>query len=425
MSIIKKVTAREVLDSRGNPTVECDVVTEDGLFRSIVPSGASTGSYEAVELRDNEKRYMGKGVLKAVRNVNEVIANKIVGMDCREQESIDNVMIEIDGTENKSNIGANAILSVSMSVCKAGAHALKKPLYEYIAELSRRSGCVLPVPQLNVINGGKHAGIKNDIQEHMIMPIGAKTFSEAIRMSVETYHTLKNILKKRFGAQGMLLGDEGGFVPKLRNIQDRLDTILEAIKETGYENKIMLALDAASSEFFHINRYKIGQREYNSPELVDFYQELVSTYPIISIEDGMAEDDWEGWTELTKRLGKRIQIVGDDLLVTNPKRIKKAIELKAVNSLLVKINQIGTVTETIKAANLAFSAGWTVVVSHRSGETEDSFIADLAVGLCAGQSKFGAPARSERNAKYNQLLRIEESLGKKAKYIGRNFRKVE
>ena len=394
-----------------------DVLTEAGLSRAIVPSGASTGRHEALELRDKEKRYGGKGVLKAVKNVNTIIAPKIIGDDCVNQKAIDEVMLELDATKNKSKLGANATLAVSMAVCKAAAHYLKVPLFEYLGSLSNRKANVMPIPQFNVINSGKHAGIDNDIQEHMLMPLGAKNFSEALRMGAETYHELKSLLKKKFGAAGTLLGDEGGFAPKISNVEDRLEIITKAIEKAGYNKEISLALDCAASEFFSKNNYKIQNKKYSPLELVDFYADLIKKFDIISIEDGMAEDNWEGWKEMTKKLGGKIQIVGDDLLVTNPNRINKAIYSKACNSLLLKVNQIGTVTEAIDAAKIAFNNKWTVVVSHRSGETEDSFIADLVVGLNAGQSKFGAPARSERNAKYNQLLRIEEELKNKSKYF--------
>jgi len=325
-------------------------------------------------------------------------------------------MLELDGTKNKSKLGANAIVGVSMAVCKAAAHYLQVPLYEYIGSLANRQATVLPIPQFNVINGGKHAGIENDIQEQMIMPLKARNFNEALRMGVETDYVLKDILKKKFGAIGTLLGDEGGFVPKTDKIEFRLELMTKAIEKAGYSKEISLALDCASSEFFYKNYYKIGKKKFSSSELIDFYSDLIKKFDIISIEDGMAEDDWEGWKEMTKKLGDKIQIVGDDLLVTNPDRINKAVHSFACNSLLLKVNQIGTVTEAINAADIAFKNKWTVVVSHRSGDTEDSFIADLAVGLNAGQSKFGAPARSERNAKYNQLLRIEEELKEKARY---------
>lgn len=423
---IESIRAREVLDSRGNPTVEADLKTSDGLFRAMVPSGASTGVHEAVELRDkDEKRFGGKGVLKAVQNVNKKIAPKVKGFDVTDQRGLDELMKKLDGTENKGNLGANAILSVSMAACKAAAASKGKTLYSYIATLSKRKGVTLPVPQFNVINGGKHAGKDNDPQEHMFMPVGAKNFAEALRMGAETYHVLKKMLKDKYGVNAVTLGDEGGFVPPINTPHERLDYMVKAIEEAGYGKKIAIALDPASSEFFYIDGgyYMIGKKKYSSGELVDFYADLVKTFPIVSIEDGMSEDDWGGWVEMTKKLGGKIQVMGDDLLVTNITRIKKAIELDAVNSMLLKLNQIGTVSESIDAANMNFKNGWTVIVSHRSGETEDSIIADVAVGLDTGQIKTGAPARSERVAKYNQLLRIEEEQGSKAKYLGKNFRK--
>ena len=419
MSKIKKVLAREVLDSRGNPTIEVDVVTDKAAASAIVPSGASTGKHEALELRDGDKkRYNGKGVLKAVNNVNKIISKKLIRLDCRNQKNIDELMIKLDGTENKSNLGGNAILAVSMAVCKAGAISKNIPLYKYINEIlnlkNEQNKFLMPIPQLNIMNGGKHAGIENDIQEHMIMPVKFNSFNEALRAGVEVYHELGKLLKNKFGSQAILLGDEGGFVPKIDNVEERLELIDEAINNAGYKNKIFLALDCAASEFFYSDYYKIGNHEYSAGQLIDFYKNLVKKYNIISIEDGMAEDHWSGWKQLNKELGKKIQIVGDDLLVTNVNRIDEAIKERACNALLLKVNQIGTVSEAIEAAGLAFKNKWNVVVSHRSGETEDSFIADLAVGLNANQSKFGAPARSERTAKYNRLLRIEEELGKKA-----------
>ncbi len=419
MATIRSITAREVLDSRGNPTVEAELQTDDGTFRSMVPSGASAGVHEALELRDGGSRYMGKGVKKAVGNVNKIIAPRLIGMEISDQRSVDKVMIELDGTENKSRLGANAILPVSMCVCRAGAASEGLWLYEYIRAMGGFGDSVLPVPQLNIINGGRHAGQENDIQEHMIMPVGVKNFAEAIQMASETYHSLKSLLKERFGARGTLIGDEGGFVPPIDNVRDRLELVIKAIEKAGYSTReIKFALDPASSEFFYDGVYRIGEQEMQSGEMVDFYTDLVSSYPIISLEDGMAEDDWDGWIELTKKLGSKIQIVGDDLLVTNTKRIQRAIDLRAANSVLIKPNQIGTISETLDAIKMAYKAGWTAVVSHRSGETEDSFIADLVVGATTGQSKFGAPARSDRNAKYNRLLRIEEHLGTRSKYGG-------
>ena len=415
MSKIKKVIAREVLDSRGNPTIEVDVVTDKHVASAIVPSGASTGSHEALELRDGDKaRYNGKGVLKAVDNVNKIISKKVIGNDCGNQKKIDELLIKLDGTENKSKLGGNAILGVSMAVCKAGALERNISLFQYVNEISNNKNkkFLLPIPQLNIINSGKHVGVENDIQEHMILPVNFKSFKDALRAGVEAYHSLKKILRKRYGAKETLLGDEGGFSPHVLSVEKRLDLILEAIHEVGYDGKIKIGLDCAASEFFYSDYYKINGKNYSPGELIDFYKNLVQKYKIISIEDGMAEDHWSGWKQLNKELGKKIQIVGDDLLVTNVNRIERAIEEKSCNSLLLKVNQIGTVTEAIAAANLAFKSKWSVVVSHRSGETEDSFIADMVVGLNAGQSKFGAPARSERTAKYNRLLKIDKELGK-------------
>ena len=416
---IKKVLAREVLDSRGNPTVEVDVVTEKITTSAIVPSGASTGSHEALELRDGDKkRYNGKGVLKAVDNVNKIISKKVIGLSCENQKKIDELMIRLDGTENKSNLGGNAILAVSMAVCKAGAINKNISLYEHINQIQnfKSKKFMLPVPQLNIMNGGKHAGIENDIQEHMIMPVKFKSFKESLRAGVEVYHELGKLLKGKFGSQGILLGDEGGFVPKIDNVEERLELIDKAINNTGYKNKIFMALDCAASEFFYTDYYKIRGKDYSPGELIDFYKNLVKKYKIISIEDGMAEDHWNGWKQLNKELGKKIQIVGDDLLVTNVKRIEEAVDKKACNALIIKPNQICTVTETIDAFKLSLKNKWNNIVSQRSGSTEDTFDADLVVGLNAGQFKYGGPARSERTAKYNRLLRIEEELGKKARF---------
>ena len=413
---ITLVKARQVLDSRGLPTVEAEVHTAHGFSRAIVPSGASTGTHEALELRDNDKPYLGKSVSRAVTNVNRVIAPKLKGHAVDEIENLDKLMIELDGTPNKGKLGANAILSVSMACCKEAALAAETPLYSFLAGLAGRKGDTLPVPQVNVINGGRHGGQENDVQEHMLYPFKAESFAQALQFSVETYQALKLILKKAYGARAVLLGDEGGFVPPIKTVPERLNLLNEAIELTGYKGKIALALDSAASEFHADGVYTLGEKRYSSGELIDFYVELVKTYPIVSLEDALAEDDWDGWTELTQKLGGKVQIVGDDLLVTNSERINKALRLKACNALLLKVNQIGTVSEAIKAASLAFSKGWKVVVSHRSGETEDDFISDLVVGLDAGQSKFGAPARGERTAKYNQLLRIEEALGGKARF---------
>jgi enolase len=416
MPEIMKIKAREILDSRGNPTVEVDLFTRKGLSRASVPSGASTGRHEALELRDKGKRYLGKGVLQAVGNVNDIIAEKLVGRDCVKQEDADELMIELDATPNKSRLGANAILAVSMVVCKAGALESNLPLHEYIANLVDSKGLTLPIPLMNVINGGLHAGIENDFQEHLIIPRGAKSYSDALRMCSETYHTLKKKLKDRFGSSATLVGDEGGFVPPLKRIDERLELITEAIEDLGYTEEFALGIDAAASEFYHDGKYTVLEKEYSVTELSDFYDELCEKFKIISIEDGFSEDDWDAWNKLESNLGKKIQIVGDDLLVTNVKRIKKAIEMNACNALLLKLNQIGTVSEAVDAFRLARNAGWNVIVSHRSGSTEETFFADLAVGLDAGQFKYGAPARSERTCNYNQLLRIEEALGSRAVY---------
>ncbi|MFH1100495.1 MAG: phosphopyruvate hydratase [Methanobacteriota archaeon] len=426
MSEIEGVRAREVLDSRGNPTVEVDVVTEHGVFRAMTPSGASAGQHEALELRDKDAaRYLGKGTLNAVDNVNKKIAPKLIGLNCCQQETIDNLMLKLDGTENKGKLGANAVLPVSMAVTKAGAAAKQIPLYEYIGGLFGVKPYRLPVPMCNVINGGKHAGQENSIQEHMLMPTGAKTFTEGIRMISECYHHLAKLLKGEFGAGGILIGDEGGFAPtQVTDVNERLELMLQAVENSGYAGKMKIALDPASSEFFYEGVYKIGTKSFSGGEMVDFYVDLCKRYPIVSIEDGLAEDDWDSWVEMTKKLGGRIQIVGDDLFVTNTKRIQKGIELQAANSVLIKLNQIGSVTETLDAIKLAQDEGWTAVVSHRSGETEDCFIADLVVGTSAGQIKTGAPARSDRNAKYNQLIRIEEQLGNAAEYPGVDFREL-
>jgi enolase len=424
MSEILKIKSREVLDSRGNPTVEVDVVTEHGIFRAMTPSGASAGQHEALELRDGDKtRFLGKGTLKAVENVNKTIAPKLIGLDPSAQETIDNIMLKLDGTENKDNLGANSILPVSMAVTKAGAASKGLGLFEYIGELFGVIPHMLPVPMCNVINGGRHAGQENSIQEHMLMPTGAKCFSEGIRMVSESYHYLSKLLKEKYGAGGVLIGDEGGFAPsQMKEVEERLDIMIKAVANAGYENKVKIALDPASSEFFYNGNYKIGKKSFSGGEMVDFYVGLCKKYPIVSIEDGLAEDDWESWIEMTKKLGSKVQIVGDDLFVTNTKRIQKGIKLGAANSVLIKLNQIGTVTETLNAIKIAHDHRWTAVVSHRSGETEDNFIADLVVGTSAGQIKTGAPARSDRNAKYNQLLRIEEELGEEAEYPGIDFR---
>ena len=420
MSYIEDIVAREILDSRGNPTIEVDVYVSDGTIgRAAVPSGASTGVHEALELRDkDETRYGGKGVLKAVENVNETIAEELVGWEVADQKGIDELMISLDGTPNKSRLGANAILGVSLAVAKAAAAYLGLPLYRYIGGTYAH---VLPVPMMNILNGGKHAVDGPDLQEFMIMPIGAPSFAEALRWGSETYHALKAVLKSK--GYGVGIGDEGGFAPSLKTNEEAIEVILEAIQRAGYEpgRDIWIAMDPAASEIFEDGKYNLKKegRVLSSAEMVEFYANWVDKYPIISIEDGLAEDDWEGFRLMVERLGDRIQIVGDDLLVTNTARIARAIRENAVNSVLIKLNQIGTLTETIAAVQMAHKHGWTAVTSHRSGETEDATIADLAVALNTGQIKTGAPCRSDRVAKYNQLLRIEEQLGDEAVYAGR------
>ncbi|WP_288190946.1 phosphopyruvate hydratase [uncultured Veillonella sp.] len=421
MAMITDVYAREILDSRGNPTVEVEVYLEDGtISRAAVPSGASTGMFEAVELRDGDKsRYLGKGVLKAVENVNDIIGPAIIGYDATEQVAIDKIMIELDGTPNKGKLGANAILGVSMAVAKAAAESLDLPLFQYLGGTNAKE---LPVPMMNILNGGAHADNNVDIQEFMIMPVGAENFAQALRMCAEIYHTLKNVLKGKGLATGV--GDEGGFAPNLGSNEEALQVICEAIKEAGLEpgKDIMLAIDAASSEFYKDGKYELAGegKTKTAAEMVDFYEELVNKYPIISIEDGLAEEDWDGWKVLTERLGKKVQLVGDDLFVTNTERLSKGITNDTANAILIKVNQIGTLTETFDAIEMAKRAGYTCVISHRSGETEDATIADIAVAVNAGQIKTGAPARSERVAKYNQLLRIEDLLAETAQYRGRD-----
>jgi enolase len=430
MSKITKIHAREILDSRGNPTVEVDVILENNIMgRAAVPSGASTGAFEAVELRDEDKqRYGGKGVKKAVDNVNNIISKEICGMDVFNQTEIDKKMIEIDGTENKAKLGANAILGVSMAVCKAASLEKGISLFKYFGELSNNSNYLMPVPMMNIINGGKHADSNVDLQEFMIMPAGAPSFKEALRMGAETFHALKKVLSEKGYATAV--GDEGGFAPSLKSNEEPLELIMQAIKKAGYEpgKDIFIALDPASSEFYDIEKKKyIFSRsdgsERTSEEMVEFYSKLVEKYPIISIEDGLAEEDWDGWVKLTQKLGNKIQLVGDDLFVTNSKRVQKGIELKAANSILIKVNQIGTITETLDAIATGEKAGFTSVVSHRSGETEDTTIADLVVGRATGQIKTGSLSRSDRLAKYNQLLRIEEELGRSAKFAGKTILK--
>ncbi len=417
---IETIIAREILDSRGNPTIEVEVVLMGGDWgRAAVPSGASTGAHEALELRDGDKgRYGGKGVLKAVANVNEVIADELFGWDATDQAGIDARLLELDGTPNKEKLGANAILGVSLAVAHAAANALQLPLYRYIGGVHAH---VLPVPMMNILNGGKHAVDGPDLQEFMIMPVGAPTFAEALRWGSEVYQALKGVLKSRGYSTG--IGDEGGFAPSLKTNEEAIEVILAAIEKAGYKpgEDIWIALDPAASEIYEDGKYNLKKegRTLSSEELVEFYAAWVDKYPIISIEDGLAEDDWEGFKLMNARLGKRIQIVGDDLLVTNTQRIARAIQEDAVNSVLIKLNQIGTLSETIAAIQMAQRHGWTAVVSHRSGETEDATIADLAVALNTGQIKTGAPCRSDRVAKYNQLLRIEHELGDQAAYAGK------
>jgi enolase len=422
MSYIEDVYAREILDSRGNPTVEVEVILEDGSFgMAAVPSGASTGEYEAVELRDDDKdRYLGKGVLKAVQNVNEIIANEIIGLDATEQPYIDKVMIELDGTPNKSKLGANAILGVSMAVAKAAAEAVGLPLYQYLGGVNAK---VLPVPMMNILNGGQHADNNVDIQEFMIAPAGASEFSEALRMGAEIFHNLKKVLNKK--KYNTAIGDEGGFAPDLKSNEEALQVILEAIKQAGYKagEDVLICLDPASSEFYDKEKglYILSSenRELSGDEMVAYYENWLKNYPIISIEDGLAENDWESWKIMTERLGDKIQLVGDDLFVTNTEKLSRGISEGVANSILIKLNQIGTITETLDAIEMAHKAGYTTVISHRSGETEDSIIADLAVAVNAGQIKTGSASRSDRIAKYNQLLRIEDMLAESAKFLGK------
>ncbi|CAI7168469.1 BEM_collapsed_G0026410.mRNA.1.CDS.1 [Saccharomyces cerevisiae] len=429
---VSKVYARSVYDSRGNPTVEVELTTEKGVFRSIVPSGASTGVHEALEMRDEDKsKWMGKGVMNAVNNVNNVIAAAFVkaNLDVKDQKAVDDFLLSLDGTANKSKLGANAILGVSMAAARAAAAEKNVPLYQHLADLSKSktSPYVLPVPFLNVLNGGSHAGGALALQEFMIAPTGAKTFAEAMRIGSEVYHNLKSLTKKRYGASAGNVGDEGGVAPNIQTAEEALDLIVDAIKAAGHDGKVKIGLDCASSEFFKDGKYDLDFKNPESDkskwltgvELADMYHSLMKRYPIVSIEDPFAEDDWEAWSHFFKTAG--IQIVADDLTVTNPARIATAIEKKAADALLLKVNQIGTLSESIKAAQDSFAASWGVMVSHRSGETEDTFIADLVVGLRTGQIKTGAPARSERLAKLNQLLRIEEELGDKAVYAGENF----
>lgn len=442
MSVVKSIKAREILDSRGNPTVEVDLETTDGLFRAAVPSGASTGIYEALELRDKDKsRYLGKGVLTACKHVNEIIAPALVGKDITNQKEIDRFLVEeLDGTQNewgwsKSKLGANAILAVSMAVCRAGAAAKKMPLYKYVATIAGTPAekMVMPVPAFNVINGGSHAGNRLPMQEFMILPVGAKSFRDALQIGAEVYHNLKLVIKKKYGMDATNVGDEGGFAPNILDNYEALDLLVEAIKTAGHDGKVKIGMDVAASEFYR----KEGDKEFydldfktegsnkkvSGEELTKIYADFCSKYPMVSIEDPFDQDDWSSYNKMTQQLGKDIQIVGDDLLVTNITRIQKALETKSCNALLLKVNQIGSITEAIQASQLARKNQWGVMVSHRSGETEDTFIADLVVGLGCGQIKTGAPCRSERLAKYNQLLRIEEELGEgNSVYAGAQFR---
>ena len=421
MSVIEAVYAREVLDSRGNPTVEVEVVLESGsVGRAIVPSGASTGAFEAVELRDGDKgRYIGKGVEKAVANVNEIIAPELEGMDAFDQPAIDALMIELDGTHNKGKLGANAILGVSMAVARAAAEELGLPLFQYIGGVNAKQ---LPVPMMNILNGGEHADNSVDVQEFMILPVGAKSFKEGLRMGAEVFHSLKKVLSERGLACGV--GDEGGFAPNLGSNREALELIVEAIEKAGYKpgDDVRLGLDVAATEMYDketkLYDLKHEGKKLTAEQMVDLYEEWVNNFPIVTIEDGLDEEDWDGWKVLTDRLGKKVQLVGDDLFVTNTERLERGIEAGVANSILIKVNQIGTITETLDAIEMAKRAGYTAVISHRSGETEDTTIADLAVAVNAGQIKTGAPSRTDRVAKYNQLLRIEEMVGEQARYCG-------
>ncbi|KAJ1910862.1 phosphopyruvate hydratase [Tieghemiomyces parasiticus] len=432
---ITKVHARQIFDSRGNPTVEVEVTTEKGTFRNAVPSGASTGIHEALELRDGVKaEYMGKGVQHAVKNVNETIAPALIkaNLDITNQAEVDEFLLKLDGTPNKAKLGANAILGVSLAVCSAAAAQKGVPLFAHIAALAGHSTdkFVLPVPAFNVINGGSHAGNSLAMQEFMILPTGAKSFTEAMKIGSEVYHHLKSVIKKKYGQDATNVGDEGGFAPNIQDPHEGLELLQQAIAIAGYTGKVSIAMDVAASEFYKDGAYDLDFKNDQSdkskwlsgPKLSDLYADFVQRYPIVSIEDPFDQDDWEAWTHMTTQLGSKIQIVGDDLTVTNPTRIQTAIDRKSCNGLLLKVNQIGTVTESIQATQKAASDGWGTMVSHRSGETEDTFIADLVVGLGTGQIKTGAPCRSERLAKYNQILRIEELLGDKAVYAGENFR---
>lgn len=422
MSTILDIFGREILDSRGNPTVEVDVYLEDGSFgRAAIPSGASTGEHEAVELRDGDKsRYNGKGVLKAVENVNSIIADELIGMDATNQALIDKILIELDGTANKGKLGANAILGVSLAVAKAAANSVGLPLYQYIGGVNAK---VLPVPMMNILNGGKHADNNVDLQEFMIMPVNAPSFAEALRMGAEVFHSLKKVLHEK--GYNTAVGDEGGFAPDLKSNEEAVEVILKAIEKAGYKpgEDVFIALDPASSEFYNVDKkvyeLKSENKELTSEEMVEYYAKWLEKYPIISIEDGLAEDDWDGWKFMTEKLGKKVQLVGDDIFVTNTERLARGIEMGVANSILIKLNQIGTLTETLNAIDMAHRAGYTAVVSHRSGETEDSTIADLVVATNAGQIKTGSASRSDRIAKYNQLIRIEEELDEVGEFYGK------
>lgn len=418
MAIIEAIGAREILDSRGNPTVEVEVLLEDGTAaRAAVPSGASTGAFEAVELRDGGKRYLGKGVEKALKNIETIIAPEIIGLDAQDQRLIDETMIELDGTKNKAKLGANAILGVSLAVAKASAEHADLSLFKYVGG---NNAHLLPVPMMNILNGGAHADTNVDIQEFMVAPIGADTFKESLRWGAEIYHSLKSVLKKRGLATS--IGDEGGFAPNLESNRAALDLILEAVELAGFKagKEIALAMDVAATEFYENGKYAFEGKQLSSAEMISYYAELVAAYPLVSIEDPLNEDDWDGWAAITKELGGKVQLVGDDLFVTNPERLSRGIASATANAMLVKVNQIGSLTETLDAVEMAHRAGYRNMMSHRSGETEDVTIADLAVATNCGQIKTGAPARSERVAKYNQLLRIEDELAEGAKYAGRD-----
>ncbi len=410
---ITDVQAREILDSRGNPTIEVEIFAGEYMGRASVPSGASTGKREAVELRDGGDRYHGKGVKKAIENIERHIAPRLIGMDVMQQRKIDLMLISLDGTPNKSKLGANATLGVSLASARLASYLMEMPLYRYLGGTNAR---VLPVPFMNVINGGAHAGNELSIQEHMIAPVGAKNVREAVRMGSEVYHQLKSVLKKKYGPDATNVGDEGGFAPPMKHIEEPFEAITQAIDEMGYSDSVKIALDSAASNFFRDGKYIVQGKEMDAGELLDIYEELISKYPIILLEDPFAEDDWDAFVEITAKLGNRVQIVGDDIFVTNPNLISEGIERKAANAALIKLNQIGTVTETIEAVRMAQNAGWKTMVSHRSGETADDFIADFAVAMNAGQIKSGAPCRVDRVEKYNQLMRIEEELRETAEY---------